>query len=168
MSGRTPVIGSDPKYHEVGSGFAVEWWSEVIVDDLDGERLPHHLRLVREAEDDRLVCISWETIRRPNGPPITADSLKRMPVVRAMKADADKLVRLDGTAATESDLKALSEVELVAVLYRLALFSGQNPTTYVATFIGVSRDVAAKRVQKARRVGLLAQTTIGRKGGGSV
>lgn len=69
------------------------------------------------------------------------------------------------TRVTKADLASLPELDRVAVAYRLAYFIGRPPTSYVAELLNVSREVAAKRVQKARRKKLLATTTKGKRGG---
>ena len=160
-------------FHDLGDGFGIEWLPVISVEEVNGVRLPHVLELELEVEDNRLVCVSFTAHRRANGPPVTADTLKMMPVVGAMNAAAVAseylgLVRVkpDGTdvRVRKLDFDELPELTRTSLAYRTALFLGMSPTSYVATILNVSRDVAAKRVQAARRAGLLEPTTRGKKG----
>ncbi|MGI8775603.1 MAG: hypothetical protein ACR2KQ_11480 [Actinomycetota bacterium] len=156
-----------PRYHDIGQGFAVEWYPEVEIREMHDETLAHFLELTLSVEGGRLVCDRYTARRRRNGPPITADSIKQLPVVRAIsEGGAPSIVRGRGRKpVVKADLDALPEVERAAVGYRIANFFGMAPTVYVAKLLDVSRDVAAKRVQAARRAGLLEPTTKGKKGG---
>lgn len=152
------------RYHDLGLGFAVEWNDHVEVSEVDGESLPHTLDMKLGVEGNRLVCESYSAIRRRGGSPVTAESLRRMPVAGATWGLLSLVRGRDRAHVTKVDLDRLPEMERVAVGYRLAYFIGRPPTTYVAELLNVSRDVAAKRVQKARRGGLLEQTAKGKKG----
>lgn len=168
-------IGLRPPYR-LGHGFALLLPEEVSVDDSSLDVL---VKLELDIEDGRVVVSRFCAERRPGGPPITMDILKSVPLVRLRTFAANTglltgLVRIsttDGThtvrPATAEDvaaLTALPELDRVAIVYRAALFYGYPPTVKVAEALDVSPSVAAKRVQAARRAGLLEPTTPGRKG----
>lgn len=159
--------------HPLGSGFAVLWEPTVRVDD---PALDVVVELELEVEGGRLVVSRLEVERRPDGPPVTVDVLKSLPLVGlTAHAAAGGLLRglvrvrrtkggTQVTAADVEDLDELPEAERAAVVYRAALFFGMAPTASVAEVLGVSRDMAAKRVQAARLAGLLEPTRKGQKG----
>lgn len=125
-----------------------------------------------EEEGGRLVVRRLTITSRPDGPSITSDVLKSLPVVRIPSlAVAGALLGLltvekagRGVKLRPADLDALPTAERAAVVYRAAHFLGMNPTSTVADVLGLSRDVAAKHVQAARLAGLLEPTTRGKKG----
>lgn len=157
--------------HPLGGGFAVTWSPKVQVDD---ESLDVLVELELDVEDGRLVVTRFTAQRRPKGPPVTIDVLKSLPLVRLTSQAAKDgllygLIRVEstggaGTRVQPVDLHGLPEAERAAIVYRAAHFLGMPPTAAVAEVLGISRDMAAKRVQAARSAGLLEQTTKGRKG----
>lgn len=160
--------------HPLGSGFAMAWERDVHIDD-PGLEVVLDLRL--EVDDGRLVVERLEASRRPGGPPISVDLLKSLPLVGLVaRASTSGLlsglvrVRSAGSGhrvapASLDDVLELPEGERVALIYRAALFFGMPPTAAVAETLEISRDAAAKRVQAARREGLLERTNKGQKGG---
>jgi hypothetical protein len=164
--GRMANKSTPPRPLPLGSGFHLMWpraWTH------DAAELDAVLELELAAEGGRIVCERLTATRRPGGPPVTADVLKGLPVVGVVQMAATTwgLMRKVGRGfepVTVEDFEVLPELELVAVLYRRAYAIGDNPTAAVASALGVTRDVAAKRVQAARRAGLLEPTTKGKKG----
>ena len=151
------------------SDFAVHCRDSVQVDHPD---LPHVYDLELEVVDARLAISGFCVERRPGGEPVTIELLKSVPLVR-LAATAGEAGILTGLvrmvpggcdSVSRAEVDALPEAERVALFYRLAFFFGFPPTASVATELGVTHAVAAKRVQAARRAGLLEQTTKGRKG----
>ena len=154
---------------ELGHGFTVLWRAWYWV---DADELEHSVRLELDVDGGRLVIASFAVERRPGGSPVTIEALKSMPLVG--------LISLAVTAGPESGLASkdagpwqlvdgeaidrLPELEQVALVYRMAYFIGLSPTKAVALELELSRDVAAKRVQAARRAGLLEPTRKGQKG----
>lgn len=55
----------------------------------------------------------------------------------------------------------ISEEDLVPTTYLLAQLVGDNPTVAVGLELGISRQIAAQRVSRARKAGLLPATTKG-------
>lgn len=165
-------IGLLPPYR-LGNGFALLVPRQVTVDDPSLDVL---VDLELDVQDDQVVIARFCAEQRPGGPPITMDVLKSMPLVRLRTFAANSglltgLVRIstsNGTHTTTSagpdELATLPELDRVAIAYRAALFFGYAPTAAVAETLGVSPSVAAKRVQAARRAGLLEPTTKGKKG----
>lgn len=174
-SGTFRDVATKVRHHPVGSGFLVAWTPSVHV---DVPSLDVIVELDLEVDEGRLVVQRFTAERRTGGPPVTIDVLKAMPLVGLIsRAAAAGLLgglvrsqRVRGatykvTPVSRHDLEELSPEEGAAVVYRGALFVGLPPTATVAEVLGLSHDVAAKRVQAARRAGLLEPTTKGRKGG---
>ncbi len=161
--------GDRVETYDVGSGFVVVWKPVVHVDETD---LDVVVDLEVAVEDGRLVVNHFSATRRPSGPPVSIEILKRMPLVGLASRAAPGAVleslkrRLPGGWVVDGreDLQALPEPERVAIVYRAAYFLGLPPTTAVAEVLGVTREVAAKRVQAARWAGLLEPTKKGKKG----
>lgn len=159
----------------LGSGFAMGYSPSVRVDDPTVDVV---VELDLDVEEGRLVVTELRAERRPDGPPVTVDVLKSLPLVSLVTRSAEAglmsgLVKVRSTGpgstrivpARPEDLEKLPDVERAAVVYRAAFLFGLPPTAAVAEALGVSRDVAAKRVQAARQAGLLEPTTKGRKAG---
>lgn len=151
-------------------------WEPVL--RVDDPALAVIIELELGVEDGRLVVERFTAERRPGGLPVSVEVLKAIPLVGlTSRAAAPGLLRgilrsrptKPGSSrvapARLEDLEELSEAERAAVIYRAAHFYGLAPTATVAEVLGLSRDVAAKRVQAARLAGLLDPTTKGRKGG---
>jgi hypothetical protein len=154
--------------HQLGHGLAIVWFRRVHVDDPE---LPVLVDLELDDNGDRLVVTTLTLSARLEGPPVDADALRSIPLARlvrrAIEGPLGGPVRVESTgdgSVVVTPPGPLSEVEAVAVAYKAALFIGEAPTAAVAEALGVSRDVAAKRVQAARRAGLLEPTSKGRKG----
>ena len=101
---------------------------------------------------DRLA-LAGITVTPPSDRALDINDLKSLPLVGIMAQAQREAPSLNG----------LTPNEQAAVVYRTALLFGRPPTAYVAEMLGVSKDAAAKRVQAARRAGLLGPTTIGKK-----
>jgi hypothetical protein len=157
--------------HDLGDDIAVVWTPAAW---LSSDELPVDVHVVLTADDGRLA-IEELTIRRRDDGAVSIDVLKSLPlaaiVATAAQAGFGGLRRVRATAKgvrivplSAKDFDALSELEQVALCYRAAHFLWLAPTTTVAEQLGLSRDVAAKRVQAARLAGLLEPTTKGKKG----
>lgn len=155
--------------HPVGADLAVLWHKTRRIED---PALKVDVEVEVGVEGARLVISKLTLHQRPGGPPVTIDILKSLPVARlAAEAAAggplSGLHRRKGNGwapARAEDLAELSEAEQAAVIYRAAYFAGLPPTAAVAEALGITNDMAAKRVQAARLAGLLEPTTKGRKG----
>lgn len=154
----------------LGFGFGYGWMPQYRA---DAEELDQIVELDVDVDGGRLVISAFRIERRPGGAPISMDVLKSMPLVGLLllgivDSDTTGLLRSDGkggwSPADWGDLDELPELERVAIIYRAEYFVGCSPTKEVAAFLGVSRDVAAKKVQAARRAGLLGATDKGKKG----
>lgn len=160
-----------PLTHWFDEHFGVMWQRAVTIDD---PTLPVVVELELEVQGGRLVVSRLAAARRADGPPVTVDVLKSLPLVGLASRAATggpmmglvKRERTDGKSVRVSplDLDRLTEAERAAVVYRAAFFIGMPPTAAVAEVLGISRDMAAKRVQAARLAGLLEPTSKGRKG----
>jgi hypothetical protein len=170
-----------PQRFDLGSGFAFLWHQRFEIDEPEAYDVA--LELTVEEEGGRLVISSLAAKRRLGGPPVSIEMLKAMPLVRLAREAAHRAVTaspLSGLVRVEreggptgittvgpanlKEMEELPEIERAAIAYRAAYFVGDSPTKAVAELLGLTHAVAAKRVQAARRAGLLEPTTQGRKG----
>jgi hypothetical protein len=168
-------------------GLAMPERYSASVDDPD---LPFTVRITVVVEQGRPVCESLAAERRPEGIPITIESL-RLPVARLIRETAP-LVALavretdagskltPSTPAEQEQVHATirssrkpkrgpnieqdQRLDRVAEIYRAALASGAWPTQAVAEGLHVSRSHAGRLVMMARRRGKLGPTLPGKKG----
>jgi hypothetical protein len=173
------VTGRDERRTlELGGGFVIRYTPLVSLTEAPN-RAGFDVELVLGDDGTRLVVDELTLIRREGGRAITSEGLKYVPVNEiitfvALGWDADdETTGADGVMrrvgrryrpVDQSTLDALPELERVAFEYRFALAIGAAPTQAVADALDVTPAVAAKRVQKARRAGLLAATTPGKRG----
>ena len=169
MTKRTRTGGGLRK-HSLGSDLFFLWEPELSV---DLPELPVVLKLKVDVEDGRLVVMELTVTRRPDGPPVSVNVLRSIPVASLTALAVAESVGKSNSGPSWStvtdadalgDLTHLPELERVAVVYRWGYFIGENPTQWVAKKLEMSYAVAAKRVQAARLAGFLDPTSKGRKG----
>lgn len=98
-----------------------------------------------EVEDGKLVRLAIRTTA-PGG--ITDTLLRSVALQRLMDEEALKHIKVPDTSLPES--------ERVALVYAQAYELGANPTKMVETILGLpNRNTAKKRVQQARKLGLI-------------
>lgn len=143
----------------------------------DDDDLPYTVDLEVVVRAGRLVCETLTLHAIDDGPPVTTDALRRVPVAGIVRAglvghvlerdpdnpqsytpfspDAD----IAKHGPTDEALRA------AATIYRLAYALGDSPTKAVATALELTHSTAARWVATARERGFLASTTQGRAGG---
>jgi len=158
-----------PEFVPFGKGFALEKRFNIRI---SASNLPYDVEIWVELEGDRFECVELKAERKPGGPPITSEGIRRLPVqdlVRsaAMEAVYKRKKNPKGTAVilTPTRLrgyKRLAEagptedtLEHVALVYRLAYACNESPTKAVEGSFGLARSTAERWVSKARDLGLI-------------
>jgi helix-turn-helix protein len=174
-----------------GKGVGVERYA---YNDLDEKWLPYLVRAVVENTPAGPRCVDLRLVARADGPPITPEGLRRVPLGRVMReVERDQPVyhekapgvwavasgevsRRDRAAYRRSLARRraqgrrwqLDEPTLgkVADVYRRAVAQGAAPTAAVQRHFGLNtRGQAAKWVQRARQEGQLGPAPGRRKKG---
>ena len=160
-TGLRELIGSP-----IGDGFRLA--QEITISGtLD---LPYDVAVDAELEDGRYVVKRLCATRKEGGPPVTTDGLRAVPVARILAhGAAGTLVKVTpNTAGTEFTAAPVGpwddELTQVAGVYRLAYACGLPPTKAVAESFEIPASTAAKKVMKARKAGVLGETTPGQAG----
>lgn len=148
----------------IGGGFFLPLGpAEGSTSETDAPEVPYVVKFVVELERGRYVCTSLECQRREDGPPVTGQGLRDLPVSRltglAFTYLAQQLRHESGLVDEDSD-----ELLRVAAAYRFAYAVGLPPTKHVAAELGIADSTATKKVMRARRAGLLGPTTPGKAG----
>jgi hypothetical protein len=175
----------------VGEGVGVERY---VYNDLDETWLPYLVRAVVENTPAGPRCVDLRLVARPDGPPITPEGLRRVPLGRVIReVERDQVVwhekqggawavasgevsRRDRAAYRRALARRqaqgrrwqLDETTLrkVADVYRRAVAAGEAPTAAVQRHFGLNtRGQAAKWVQRARQEGNLGPAPGRRKKG---
>jgi hypothetical protein len=146
--------------------------SRVEVDVVDEPGIPYDVTLTIEMQDKLYVCASLTASRRPNGPAVTAEGLRSLPVASLVRRSVQDLVTpvreekilADGTFSRELGFvvdtsrrrrQPGEDVEPAAVLYAVAQLCGQPPTKAVSDELGIPLGTARRLVAQARERGLL-------------
>jgi hypothetical protein len=165
----------------VGEGVGVERYAVV---DLDEPWLPYLVRAVIENTPAGPRCVDLRLVARQDGPPVTPEGLRRVPLGRVIgEVERHQVVwhqkeggvwavasgdqsRRDRAAYRRALARSRAEgrrwrldepmLRKVAAVYREAVAVGRQPTAAVQSYFGLSsRGQAAKWVQRARRDGHL-------------
>ncbi len=171
----------------VAPGFAL--WDDATV-DIDASGLSYRVTLRLTVENGQPVVAGLEVHRRKNGPPITPEALRRLPLgallrevasraawtvrpaggksvsLRPLMGDDDAGFRRALRQRTRAGRPPMTdkELETVAATYRAALSRGEAPTRAVETAMNVSRSHGGKLVVTARKKGFLGPTEPGKAG----
>jgi hypothetical protein len=165
MGMQTEWTPTEPKsLASLGGGLAVPRRLRLTADKLE---LPYLVKLEVVLEAGRFICEQLTCSRRKDGPPVTGEGIRALPiasmirrgvepeVLNAQRVDADtvKLTPIEIpdrlTGPTPEALRA------VAVIYRLAYATGSPPTKAVMDRFGLPRSTAGRWVARARDAGLL-------------
>ncbi len=144
---------------------------------------PLDVDLLIRVADGRFVCAELTARQQANGPAVSAETLRRVPVatlvresvrIVAMPAMVDEAQQVTTIEPVEQgDGKRLAAagptdetLAFVAFTYQLAYALGDGPTRAVQEQLGLPRSTAGRWIEKARKRGLLsASTGQGRTGG---
>ena len=161
-------------WHWEGSGGFVtigdlHLWETIEVTITNDRVLPADVELVATMrrghyEVDKLVCS-----RKKNGPEITGELIRSLPVGRLLQQSAIKANTLFGSpyadAAKIREQGPTDEsLRVVAQVYRLALAVRDDPTAAVASGLQLPRPTASRWVKTARQRGFLGPTEERRAG----
>ncbi len=130
----------------------------------------------------RLAAMEVRVRQREDGPPVTGEAIRSVPVASLVKQAASHLMSIDSTkdGVTSMSGRRLTEevagrlrsrgptdeaLEWVAYLYRLSVAMGEPPTRTVEQALELPRSTAGRWVALARQRGFLGQTESGRAGG---
>ena len=108
------------------------------------------------------------TLAADKGGRLDSVTIRRMTTVTAIEAQRPPTPNGTLTAWQQNHAAVLAgmnrslRVAEAAALYASALSVGQHPTAAVAAGLNISRSAAAKRVARARALGLLPATTRGK------
>jgi len=128
-------------------------------------------------EAGRFVVDQLVVHRRADGPPVTTEGLREVPVAGLLGAAVEMNVQyVDQTGAAGKTTSWLEvqrrgsgpsdlELEIVAGAYRAAYAAGAPPTKAVMDKLGVPRSTASRRIRMARERGLLGPATPRTAGG---
>lgn len=135
-------------------------------------------------EDGRLVAQEVRVRRQPDGPPVTGEAIRSVPVAALTQWAAKEVLRIVGIA-DNGEIRAVpagvpedqvqyvrdhgltdKTVEIVAHTYRLALLMGNTPTKMVEEWLDVPRSTAGRWIATARERGLLGKAEGRGKAGG--
>lgn len=168
----------------LGAGLAAARAFEATTNVITDDPITFTVRLSVAYEDDRFVLRSVEVAQADDGPPVTADVLRVLPLNRIMvlavedllfdvevakaaaegKTDTTKMTPLSWVAPDPGSGPTDDNIKVVSIAYRIAYACGVPPTKYVEERMGLSRATAGRWIKAARDRGLLGQTDPGRKG----
>jgi hypothetical protein len=172
---RVHIEAPEPDVPEIqlSAGLALPARLAFEVDDFEG----YNLRFGIALDDGRYVCRALEVQQRDGGPPVTAESIRTVPVKEIVRAGVRNAllgrqlfdtvfdaVREQREPAQTYQVPAGLKVKgpptddllrWVAQTYELAYALNDPPTKSVQDALGVSRATAGRWVAEARRRGLL-------------
>jgi len=151
----------------------------VRADDLNG----YDVQVEVEPARGRLVAVSVEVMQRRDGPAVTGEALRSVPVAALTKEASAHLMPFKqkdgyvemggGRVLTPEVVDGIHEagpsqrsLEWVAYLYQLAVLRGDPPTKTVETALRLPRSTAGRWVALARREGHLGPAEGPGKAGG--
>ena len=115
---------------------------------------PDELRLSRPGSEDDFYTPSASG-------PVTAVGLGQVKVPPILRQGLRREVTARRLMSNGEWSTGITEEDLVPTTYLLAQLVGENPTAAVGLELGISRQIAAQRVSRARKAGLLPPTTKG-------
>ncbi len=126
--------------------------------------------------DGRLVAREVRVRQRDDGPPVTGEAIRGVPLAGLVRQAAQHALEYEQSGEGDAVLTRLSPVtwitpetaerlreagptteslHTVATLYRIALLTGQPPTTAVEKSLGLPRSTTGRWVALARERGFL-------------
>ena len=127
---------------------------------LGGDGDPVTMTTLRKVTVDRVIQDALSQVRRP-----VFDASAETGIPRSFRVDEGGEVYLDETLLSgRGRLTVAERLEMVADIYLRALAAGRPPVKAVAEDLPCSRSTAGRLVGQARKAGLLAETSRGRRG----
>ncbi len=152
---------------------SVPTWATVTPSDNDVDPLDFAVKLKIDIVGGRLACVSLTAERLPDGPPITSEGLRRVPVAEYVVRTAEhatetlleRIPQPDGSyqlAKFSPPAQDFTEggmtdeaLEQVARIYAWAQATGRKATGILLNDYGMPRPTATRWIQTARRRGIL-------------
>lgn len=158
-------------------GLAMPSTVTVVAEDLHGYDVEVEVVPLR----GRLTAREVRVRQRENGPPVTSEVIRSVPVARLVQEAAAQVMSSSTSAegVTTSIMRQLTEehveqlraggptdaaLDWVAYLYRLSVAVGEPPTRTVEQVLGLPRSTAGRWVSLARQRGFLGRTESGKAG----
>ena len=163
-------------FTSIGQGLALPGEYGLSIDD---EALPYLVEMDVRVEDGKPTCEALKVARRPGGPPVTGEGIRKLPVAGFLRHTVqDVAYRVTETGSGTYKLEPLERKEMPAARqlyeatrrresmsderlqeaarsYREAERRGAAPAEAVRQAMFVSRSTAARLVRAAREKGLL-------------
>jgi hypothetical protein len=182
---KTEPVGSARDWVRVGDDLWVPPMTTVTATGrLNVEDPPVDVEIDVVPEDGRLVAQEVRVRRRPDGPPVTGEALRSVPVGALTQWAAREVLRIVSIAdngeisavpagVPEEQVQYVRDhgltdktIEIIAHTYRLALLMGNTPTKMVEEWLELPRSTAGRWIATARERGLLGKAEGRGKAGG--
>ena len=152
-----------------GKGFALPDKFSISFD----KRLPYRVTLEVILVGERFEVESLKAERKKNGPPVTSEGIRKIPVQELVRSEATRLIhrvkknpkspgesiitpaRLQGLDRFAAEGPTDEALQHVAVIYRVAFAVRDRPTKAVEEAFGLARSTAARWVSTARDLGFI-------------
>jgi hypothetical protein len=173
----TEPLGSQRDWVRVGDDLWVPAVTRVsVTGESAAENPPLDVEIDVVPEDGRLVAQEVRIRRQPDGPPVTGEAIRSVPVAALTQWAAKEVLRIVGIAdngeisavpagVPEEQVQYVRDhgltdktVEIVAHTYRLALLMGNTPTKMVEEWLELPRSTAGRWIATARERGLLGKS----------
>lgn len=143
--------------------------------DDDIEPLEHHVELEIDVVEGRLACTELRAVRTADGPPITSDHLRRIPVGSWVELAAEKLnvVQAIEPSADGESFRAIDfawpstefvdegpteeALESISQIFAFCMATGQKPIAVLAREYGLTKQTASRWIATAKRRGILVE-----------
>lgn len=131
--------------------------------------LPCDVELVATMRNDQYEVDKLTCSRKRNGPEVTGELIRSIPVGRVLRAGALRANSLFGSphadaAKIRGQGPTDESLRVVASVYRMALAVRDDPTSAVTNALKLPRPTAARWVKSARQRGFLGPTEERRAG----
>ena len=146
-------VGVFGPVEDVGGGLMVG--TKLEIEMADDRSLPCDVALTAELRKGRYEVVALTCTRRPNGPEITSELIRTVPVGAVLRRGALDAYKLFSPGANPVRLRAEGPTDdtlrVVARVYRMAVVVRDDPTRAVASTFDVPRPTASRWVQMARK-----------------
>jgi len=141
----------------------------------DIEPLEHHVEMEIDVVDGRLACTELRAVRTKDGPPITSDHLRRIPVGSWVERAAEELLIVqaiesgaNGKSSSSIDFTwppadfakdgpTEDALEAISQIYAFCMATGRKPIAVLTREYGLTKQTASRWVATAKRRGILVE-----------
>lgn len=141
----------------------------------DIEPLEHRVEMEIDVVDGRLACTELRAVRAEDGPPITSDHLRRIPVGSWVERAAEELLIVHSIepGANRKTLSSLEftwppadfakdgptedALEAISQIYAFCMATGRKPIAVLTREYGLTKQTASRWVATAKRRGILVE-----------